>query len=252
MSDLPPITLPAEYVGPAWRNAFMASSDDKHRMSLYRTVYIEWFARGLRFVATDGYVLVASWADHDRDPITNLPPARELAPLGAVLAVAADNLMADFLKHRAAEVKVWQRLKFDGIEGDPIDVTFSIGTIDEPNTGQQRLDIGEQRALIVSAENERIALPLLNEAEFPSWRLLLGGYKPQPREKVRAGAALLDRLGRLRTGAWGDVLDLTMARTSSRPDAGELVLVTGAGRVPLEGAFIPLREADEQAEDEAA
>lgn len=250
--DLPPITLPAEYVGPAWKNAIMASSDDRSRTSLYRTVYIEWFARGLRFVSTDGYVLVASWADRDRDPITNLAPARELAPIGSVVALAADNLMPDFLKHRAAEVKAWQREKFDGLDPDPIDVTFSIGTIDEPNTGQQRLDIGDQRALIVSADNERIALPLLDGAEFPGWRTILGGYKAKPREKVRAGAALLDRLGQLRTGAWGDVLDLTMATTSARVDAQELVLVTGAGRVPVEGAFVPLREADEQAEDEAA
>lgn len=245
--DLPPITLPAEHVISAWRNAFLAASDDDERPALYRTVLCEWYADGLRFVSTDSYVIVTSYADGDRwndGPVQ--APDHDDAPTGQVVAIAADKLMADFLKHRAAEVKAWAKADQDGLDADPIDVTFSIGTIDEPNTGQQRLDIGERRALIVSAANERIALPLY-EGEFPNWRAVMAGYRPRPKAQVRATASLLARLGQLRTrGTLDCELELTMAAQSG---GAELVLVTGTGRVPLEAAFVPRQdEADEQTE----
>lgn len=249
MTDLPPITLPAEHVIPAWRNAFLAASDDDGRPALYRTVLVEWYQDGLRFVATDSYVIVASYADSDRwaDGPVHAPDHDE-APAGSVVAIATDKLMADFLKHRAVEVKAWAKADAEGLDPDPVDVTFSLGTIDEPNTGQQRLDIGDRRALIVSADNERIAIPLY-EGDYPNWRAILAGYRPRPKAQVRATTGLLARLGQLRTRGTVDCeLDLTMAAQSG---GAELVLVTGTGRVPLEGAFVPrTEEAAEQ--DEAA
>ncbi len=249
MTDLPAVTLPAEHVIPAWRNAFLASSDDDGRPALYRTVLVEWYQDGLRFVSTDGYVIVTSYADGDRwsdGPVRS--PDHDEAPAGSVVAIATDKLMADFLKHRAVEVKAWAKADAEGLDADPVDITFSLGTIDEPNTGQQRLDIGDRRALIVSADNERIAIPLY-EGDYPNWRAVLAGYRPRPKAQVRATAGLLARLGQLRTRGTVDCeLDLTMA---AQTGGAELVLVTGTGRVPLEGAFVPrTEEAAEQ--DEAA
>ena len=89
--DLPPITLPAEFVIPAWRNAYLAASDNDGLPALYRTVHLEWYDDGLRFVSTDTYVLVASYAHGDRwadAPV--LAPDHDEPPLGAVTAIAAD------------------------------------------------------------------------------------------------------------------------------------------------------------------
>lgn len=254
--DPPAITLPAEYLIPAWRNAFLAASDNKYRTTLYRTVLVEFYALGLRFVSTDGYVLSASWAARRRIPADaedqqNRAPARDVPPIASVVAVAADNLVADFLKHRAAEVKAWKRAQFDGLEGTPVDVALSVGTIDEPNTAQQRLDIGEQRALILSAENERVAVPLLEGLEFPNWRATLAGFTARPRATVATTAGLLERLGKLRTGSL-DVLALTMANDGTPLGGEDVVLVNGAGPVPVEAAFAPYREADEAAGDPEA
>lgn len=256
LTDPPATTVPAEHLIPAWRNAFLAASDNKHRTTLYRTVLVEFYALGLRFVSTDGYVLSASWAAARRIPADaeeqrNHAPAHELPPIAAVVAVAADGLVVDFLKHRAVEVKEWKRAQLDGLEGTPVDVTLSVGTIDEPNTAQQRLDIGEQRALILSAENERIAVPLLDGLEFPNWRATLAGYQPRPRAVVSTTAGLLERLGKLRTGSL-DVLSLTMANDGTPLGGEDVVLVAGAGPVPVEAAFAPYRVADDLAEDEAA
>lgn len=248
--DLPPITLPAEFVIPAWRNAYLATGQDDDQAGLHRTVLCEWYPDGLRFTSTDGFMLVTSYAAGDRWATTNEAPDPDIAPDGAVVAIAADRLMVDFLKHRAAEIKAYTRYLDDkGPEAPgPIDVTFSIGTIDEPNTAQQRLDLGEDdRRLIVSSDAERIALPLY-AGQFPNWRTVLGGHKPAPRAQVQARAGLLHRIGQLTSLPYSDDdnwLQLTMSA------GGGLILVTGAGRVPLAGAFAPRREeADEQ--DEAA
>ena len=250
--DLPPITLPAEFVIPAWRNAYLATSQDDDARALYRTVHLEWHENGLRFTSTDGYMLVTSYADGDRWATGVEAPAADVAPDGAVTAVAADRLMTDFLKHRAAEVKAYARyLDGKGPEAPgPIDITFSLGTIDEPNTAQQQLDLdlGDKRRLIVSSDAERIALPL-SEFSFPDWRKVLGSHKPAPRAQVQARAGLLHRIGQLTTLPYTDDdnwLQLTMAA------GGGPVLVTGSGRVPLAGMFAPRWEADERAEDEAA
>lgn len=246
-AELPAITLPAEFVIPAWRNAYLAASDNDGLTALYRTVHLEWYDDGLRFVSTDTYVLVASYAHGDRwadAPV--LAPDHDEPPLGAVTAIAADRLMADFLKHRAAEVKAYARAMDEGVPLPEVDITFSIGTIDEPNGGQQRLDLGEDnRRLIVSCDTERIALPIY-AGEFPTWRKIMAGYKPAPRATVAARADILRRIGQLDSRPYSDDQDwltLTMA------NGGLLVLVTGHGRVPLEGAFTPRRdEAAEQAE----
>lgn len=246
-AELPAITLPAEHVIPAWRNAFLAASDDDDRPALYRTVCVEWYDDGLRFVSTDSYVIVASYAHGDRwadGPVQ--APDHDEAPTGAVVAVAADKLMADFLKHRAAEVKAYNRAMNEGTPLPEVDITFSIGTIDEPNTGQQRLDLGEDnRRLIVSCESERIALPIY-DGEFPTWRKILDGYRPAPRAKVAARPDILRRIGQLDSRPMADEQDwlhLTMANN------GALIMVAGVGRVPIEGAFTPRREEPaEQAE----
>lgn len=249
--ELPPITLPAEFVIPAWRNAFLASSDDSNHDQLYRTILLEWYPDGLRFIGTDGYILLASYAAGDRWATTHTAPDHDDAPTGSVVAVAADRLMTDFLKHRASEVKAHNREKDPG--PGPIDITISIGTIDEPDTPQQRLDFGDDlRRLIVSCESERIALPLY-DGEYAGWRRVLAGYRPAPRAKVKTSPAMYARLGQLRTLPMDndDELVLTMAKGNQGAD---LVLVTGAGRVPLEGAFLPRRDeaAAEPMDGEAA
>jgi hypothetical protein len=243
--DLPAITLPAEFVIPAWRNAWLATGDDDDRPALYRTVLMEWFPAGVRFVATDGYMLVVSYASADREDIRPDVPEHDVSPTGSVVAIAADRLMADFLKHRAVEVKAYQRALYETGAAEPVNITFSIGTIDEPNSGQQQLDLGEdKRRLIVSCDMERIALPLY-DGEYATWRNILASYRPSPRAKVAVAADLLRRIGQLNSlphSADDDWLNLTMA------NGGTLVRVDGVGRVPIEGAFAPRREAAEEQE----
>ncbi len=247
-AELPAITLPAEHVIPAWRNAYLATGQDDDQGALHRTVLCEWYPDGLRFTSTDGFMLVTSYAAGDRWSTSNEAPDPDTAPDGAVVAIAADRLMVDFLKHRAGEIKAYTRYLDDKgpAAPGPIDVTFSLGTIDEPNTGQQQLDLGvSDRRLIVSSDTERIALPLY-DGEFPNWRTVLAGHKPAPRAQVQARAGLLHRIGQLTSLPHGDDdnwLQLTMSA------GGGPILVTGTGRVPLAGAFAPRRdEAAEQAE----
>lgn len=239
MPDLPAVTLPAEHVVPAWRNAFLATSDNDNTPALCRTVLVEWYDDGLRFVSTDSYMMIASYAAGDRFNTEPAPPHDE-APLGSVVAIAADKLMADFLKHRAADVKAYNRALAEGSPTAEVDVTFSLGTIDEPNIGQQRLDLGtDNQHLIVSCDTERIALPIY-DGEFPTWRRILGSYKPAPRAKVSARAEILRRIGQLDSMPWSDNqdwLELTMA------NADGIVMVAATGRVPIEGAFVPKVEA---------
>jgi len=245
--DFPPITLPAELVIPAWRSAAVASLNHAGP-SLDRTIHIERHATGLRFAATDTFVLVASWAGEDRHAIQHVAPDHDEAPSHTLTAIAADRLMTDFLKHRAAEVKAFNRAEDPG--PGPIDITFSLGTIDEPDAAQQRLDIGgdDNRRLIVSCDTERIALPLF-DGDYPNWRGILASYKPATRAKVSVRRDILHRIGQLDSHPSGDDdnwLTLTMA------NGGDLVMVAAAGRAPIEGAFAPRRDVADAEADQAA
>lgn len=142
--------------------------------------------------------------------------------------------MVDFLKHRATEIKQYNRDTNDGLNPDPIDVTLSVGTIDDPDTGQQTLDvIGPQQHLIISSPNERIALPIY-DGDYPAWRVFFVGGELRPVTQVETTPDVLSRIGQLDTLPMDeDDSYLTLGM------AGTRVIVTGTGRVPLTGLFVP-------------
>lgn len=152
-----------------WLSTAIASSPDKERAALHRTVAIEAYPTGLRLVATDSYVLLRSWVPNVENPFEN-EPAIDEAPYSTAVAMDPHGRAKNFLAHvlklaRAA----------DKADEMPPEVRLNLGVIDEVDTALQPSFAGlEARYVVLELVDdaaERLKL-LTYEGVFPEWRNL--------------------------------------------------------------------------------
>lgn len=180
------IIVPGAKLAKAWLSVACASSADKSRPVLNKTVAIEQFPHGVRLVATDGYVLLTSWVaeSEDANPGYYPAPEPELEEIPYATAVAVDQYgrAAGLLSHLLRLAKSDEADKLD------LDVVVKLNVPWQPDDlPADELQLDGLMALAVSIEHpdhERLQLQVY-EGDFVNWRTLIRDFK---RDRPRAMA----------------------------------------------------------------
>lgn len=164
--------LPAGRFASAWRSAFVASSADGERPALHKTVLVETFGEraGVRFSATDSYVLVSAAATtHEGD----LPPL-DLVPETTYLVADPDGRVSALAAY-AAKLAV-RADKND--QPHPV-VVVSIEADEESDQPALTAEMERFVAVIEILDHEQVIAPII-ETPFPDYRSVLVGAKGEP------------------------------------------------------------------------
>lgn len=179
-----------------WLSVALASSTDKERPALCRTMFVEQFSTGIRLVATDSYLILRCWVPaegHDLDP----EPRIEEAPLTTAVVIDPDGRGKSLLRHART---LWGRAMDDIDPEAPTEVNLDLGVViaeHDDTEGQAAFAGMEARwAVLDVADTERVKLPLY-EGVFPTWRTLFAGHAPADSPTVALTADMMTRLGQL-------------------------------------------------------
>lgn len=88
-------TANARATSRAWLNAFLAASDDAEKPTLYRTLSVEFFEKGVQFIGCDGTMLFRTWVAGDA--LAPMPEIEE-APERAIVVMDADKFASTFMR----------------------------------------------------------------------------------------------------------------------------------------------------------
>lgn len=177
-------------LAPAWLSVAVASSKDKTRPQLDRTVSIEAFHTGVRLTATDSYTLLTAWVpnlDHDFEPP---PPPLDEAPYATAVAMDPHGRARGLLGHALG---LAHRAEKDDLP--PVTLSLLLGVVDEVEESVAPMFAGMEVPMVVLElpDAERVKLATFG-GEFPNWRSVLPGM----RAKRTAGVALAsDRMAQM-------------------------------------------------------
>lgn len=157
----------ARDLAPAWLSVSLASSSDKLRPALFRTVLVEQFSAGVRLVATDSYSLLASWVPCADDPDAPEPDLAE-APMVVAVPIDEHGRARSLMGHALALAD-----KLDD-DGPDVEVSLRLGIIDLLDAEDRpTLDgLEPEIATIEVPDRERLRLRVY-DGEFPTWRNLV-------------------------------------------------------------------------------
>lgn len=220
-----------------WLSTAVASSTDKERAALHRTVSIEAFSTGVRLVSTDSYVLLRAWVPNVEHPFEREPSLDE-APYARAIAMDPHGRARSFLAHvlklcRNAE-------KADEL---PPEVRMNLGVVDEVSAEVQPSFAGLEARYVVLELPDAERLKLLTyEGVFPEWRNLR--FTPEATTAIALNPEIVGRLSTLAKylpGAslgfeWGGTLGV--ARMTARYGTDDVPMTD----VPaVEGLVMPCR-----------
>lgn len=212
-----------------WLAVALAASDDDARPALYRTVHLECFGEGVRLLATDSYMLLRSWIRTSGDDLSAAPELDEVPP---VTATAIDE------HHRATALMKHLLSVTGGKDARQFDVVLSVGDCplgDDVPT----LDGLERRWVSIAVPDQEVLTLLAYEGEWPTWRALWAGFKPQQTDAIAFNPDLIvARLGKL-----GKLYPETpLVWTFGGPDAPARIELQHSDP-PLLGLVMPLKVA---------
>jgi hypothetical protein len=181
----------ATLLAKGWLSVAIASSADKERPVLHRTVYIEHYPEGVRLLATDSYIFLRAWVpeiDHESDP----EPRLDEVPVSTAIAIDPDARAIGFMKyalklaHKAAQ------------EMDSVEITLNLGVVDQTaSVGTPSFGGMESRWVILEMPDvEKVRLPCC-EGVYPNWRLLGANYSAEKTETVAMAPDRLLQIARL-------------------------------------------------------
>lgn len=176
----------------AWLSVAQASapkSDDAPVLA--RTICIEEYTDGLRLIATDRYVLLTAWVDRDGEPGTE--PDLDEAPDRTVVAADLDA------RGKSLAAYIVSLTKDEEDEGDPplqVDVNFDVRL--PAGSAEATLDGLDPTYVTLSVPDvEKVYLPVV-EAEYPGWRSMVTGFRPETTKSVALNPEIVERLAKLR------------------------------------------------------
>lgn len=196
-------TFDAELLARAWLAVSLASGKDDALPALSRTIAVEEFAYGVRFVATDRYVILYAWVpDADHDLVD--PPTLDVAPERTVITTdrhgRGKGLMAFVLQRIAAD------RKDESVEVDKRHyLTLTLGVREpEEDTPQQTFEgMADREWAVLSYPNrERVRLDTVAD-EFPAWRLMAATFKPRRTASIALNTEIVARLAKLGNATGG-------------------------------------------------
>lgn len=158
----------AVQIARGWLSVATASSSDKGRPVLHKTIRVEQHAHGLRLVATDSYVLLHAWVPelgHESDP----PATFDEAPIATATAMDPHGRGRGFLAH----VLKLATTKVGAAEPEQIDVRVRLNVLATPDAQQGQLVGLEALTLVLEYPDvERVVLDV-HEGVYPVWRAVL-------------------------------------------------------------------------------
>lgn len=174
----------AENIARGWLSVALAASADDARPAL-TGIHLEFFAGGVRVVATDSYMMLRSWVpcgDADEPPLDEAPAdsATALDPYGRGV-----GLMRHLLKIATAK------------DAPPYDLCLSVGDDPREDAGPSLVGMERQYLILDVPDQEILTLPLY-EGAWPEWRALWAGFAAETTSEIRfSPEVILGRLGRL-------------------------------------------------------
>jgi hypothetical protein len=193
------VIFDARTIARGWLAAALASGKDSGRPSLDRTVYIESYAEGVRFVATDSITLLHVWVpdiEHELDP----GPTLDEAPIKTAIAIDTHGRAKGFLQHLLKLAITAQEEDRDAVE-----VRLRLDVADRPAVqGQATFEGLEARFVVleqpdVGDEAERIKL-VTCEGVYPTWRTLLEQFTPELTTQLALAPKVVGQLAKI--GQW--------------------------------------------------
>lgn len=157
--------IPALDLARGWLSVAHASSKDKDRPALNRTLSLEQHPGGLRITATDSYMILTTFVpavDHDATD----EPGPDEAPLDAAVAIDADGRGAGlftFLTKLAAQYD--ER----GDQMPHVSVRLNVRNRSGDIGGSTLPGLAQLAVVLEVADLERVELPVF-EGEFPRWQ----------------------------------------------------------------------------------
>lgn len=191
----------------AWLTVALASSDDRERPVLHRTVFVDQYDDlGVLLTATDSYWMASCWVpdlDHDGDGFEDEPaPSPGLDYLGDRRAVVSDGdgLVRALFKHV-------QRLTRKEDDGDVL-VSLSLDEkAPDDQEAQQRLTTDLRPLVaIVEVPGDLRVLATQVEMEPPNWRKIAVDFMAMTADGAVATAMsgwMLDKLSKAAKAAGG-------------------------------------------------
>lgn len=174
----------AENIARGWQSVELAASDDDARPAL-TGVHVEFFADGVRLIATDSYMLLRSWV-----PCGDAPePGLDEAPLSEATALDPYGRGVGLMKHllKIATAK----------DAPPFDLCMSVG--DDPRDDDAPSLGGlERQYLILDVPDQEILTLPLYEGPWPQWRSLWSGFQAETTSEIHFSPELImARIGKL-------------------------------------------------------
>lgn len=234
------VTVSARAAAIAWLNAFLATSQEEGRPTLYRTLALEVFNTGVQCIATNGYALFRTWvpsvaaveeAEFDDEGIVPWP-ATSRQPQRAVVVMDPDGFGLGFMR---ALLRV---------TNDEAHAFEELTITTSPQDDEATLALGAEfmsERLTLRACGQRIDLKLL-EGAYPNWRALQLGVEAVERvDGMTVGPRLLALVGKIK-GATS--VDLAFHGESKH------IAFTAHGACEVRGMLMPMRrEAERPAAD---
>lgn len=189
----------------AWLSVAGAASDDDARPAFYRAVRVEeYFAAGVRLIATDSYWLARCWvpAAHLMDDISHTEPPLEELPDRAVTIRDEEYRLRDLMKHVA---KATRKTTAPVIE---IRLDLNVTTYDDDRPTLTP-EMAETRVR-VEIPDERIMARIV-EGEWPDWRGMVHEFRGAKRTGATITAMsawMLTALGKVAVAGACDVIGI--------------------------------------------
>lgn len=172
-----------------WLAVALASSDDKYRPMLHRTVHLERHLGGVRIIATDSYVVLHTWVpdtDHELEPEPGLDEVPDVTATAMDPHGRAKGLLAHALK---------LALKAEEDNAPPVYLRLRLDVLGTATSEDRPQFAGmEARGVVVEIPDaERVEVGVW-DGHWVDWRRFLGGFAPVA---TTAMALTPDIVGRL-------------------------------------------------------
>lgn len=178
-----------------WLSVAVASSKDKARPALDRTVYLEQFHEGMRITATDSYLLLTSFVPSiENDGFEPDVPDIDALPYTSAVAMDPHGRARGLLGHALGLVAEAERNDL----GEEVEMSVRLGVIDDLDPDERDTFAGMDPTWVILElpDRERVKLRTY-EGEFPSWRRTLASFKPKRTAGVALSADRMEQLAKL-------------------------------------------------------
>ncbi len=175
----------------AWLSVAVASSTDKQRPQLNRTVSIESYPEGVRLTATDSYVLLTAFVP-DIDHHEGDEPEIGEAPVSTAVAMDDYGRAKSFFEHVLTLDDEAQEDEY----ADRPEVELTLGVIDTLDGGAAFAGMEALYVVVEMLDRERLKLRTY-ESAYPNWRRAWSAFSPVTTGAIALNPTIVGRLAKV-------------------------------------------------------